>query len=109
MTFWLAGYGRAQRLIKSSAPLAGHHRIDIVAPAMGTDEPSAASPALAASSATLGPIGNRVSEPYRSAISAGEAIGDGSVRSFAAGSGTCATFGDGGFATTRPQGGCGMK
>ena len=59
--------------VNASAPLASHHHIRIVAPATGTDEP-------------LMPIENRLSGPYRRAISAGEAICDGSVRSFAAGS-----------------------
>ena len=41
-----------------SAPLSGDDHIGIVAPATGTDEPSRASPALAAEAATLMPIGN---------------------------------------------------
>jgi hypothetical protein len=44
--------------VNTSAPLTGHDHIRVVAPALRTDEPSRASPALAASAATLTPIGN---------------------------------------------------
>ena len=44
----------------------------------------------------------------RSRNSAKGVLGAVSSRHFD-GIGTCATFGDGGFATTRPQGGCGTK
>jgi hypothetical protein len=84
------------RLTNSSAPLAGHGHVYIVARTMGTDQP-------------LSPIGNG-------------SLGAVSLRHFGwrshlrwlrqelrSGIGTCATFGDGGFATTRPQGGCGTK
>ena len=96
-----------QQLINSSPPLAGHDHTRIVAPTTGTDEPSRASPALAAEAATLAPLGNR---PF-GAVSSRHFGWRSHLRwlrqELRSGIGTCATFGDGGFATTRPQGGCG--
>jgi hypothetical protein len=62
-----------QRLINSSPPLAGHDQIGYRDPTTGQ-------------TSRFRQSGTGVSGPYRRAISAGEAICDGSVRSFAAGS-----------------------
>jgi hypothetical protein len=59
--------------LRFSVALARHHEVGIVTPTLGQTSRSRQS-------------GTVVSGPYRSAISAGEAICDGSVRSFAAGS-----------------------